>query len=61
MYGVQGRTAGIASIAIGIIFGILMILSFIFPGPSGLSYSAVVVGAGTIVSVIVLAVALLQK
>jgi len=43
-----------------IIFAFL-IITIVFPGPSGLAYGAVLAGVGTIAAVIVLTVALTRR
>lgn len=55
----QGYLAGYISIALGVLFMVLLTITIVAPGTATLSTGAVVVGVGTIVSVIVLAVFLM--
>lgn len=57
----KGYNYGLASFGLAIFFGIIFILTFLYPGTPTLSYSAVAVGIGTVVSVILLAAILTSK
>ncbi len=56
----KGEKLGYVSLAFGVFFGILTLLTFLFPSPASFSYSAVVLGVGTVVATIYCAVALLS-
>ena len=57
----KGYNYGLASFGLAIFFGIIFILTFLYPGTATLSYSAVALGVGTVVSVIILAAILTSK
>ncbi|MCL5068535.1 MAG: hypothetical protein M1368_09330 [Thaumarchaeota archaeon] len=54
----KGYNYGLASFGLAIFFVIIFVLTFLYPGTPTLSYSAVALGIGTVVSVIVIAAAL---
>ena len=58
---IKGSGLGWISMALAIIFLVLLVFSMLAPGPSTLSTGAVVVGVGTVVAVISLGVGLLMN
>lgn len=54
----KGYNYGLASFGLAIFFGIIFILTFFYPGTATISYSAVAIAIGTVVSIIVLGVVL---
>ena len=51
--------AGLISLAIAVIIAVLLVVTLVSPSPQAVSYPAVLVSGGTIVSVIVLGAILL--
>jgi hypothetical protein len=56
----KGERLGYLSIGIGVIFGVFILVSLLVPGPASYSDTGLLLGIGTIVATIYLAIALLR-
>jgi hypothetical protein len=56
----KGERLGYLSIVIGVIFGVLILVSLLVPGPTSYSDTGLLLGIGTVVATLYLAIALLR-
>jgi hypothetical protein len=56
----KGERLGYLSMIIGVIFGIIILISLLVPGPASYSDTGLLLGIGTIVATIYLTIAMLR-